>query len=164
MRVFLNAYLMTVALGVMGCAPTIHAVEVGDRLLLGTITTLDGRVMDQAYWNQRNTLIQVWATWCTFCKKQNVHLDQLIKKIQPHSLNVLTISIDKNEATVADYMQKHRYDFPVVMMNPQLHQMIGKRKGVPEVYVLDRRGIVIQKDYGLMVDLDFFELSKYAQK
>ena len=64
MRVFLNAYLMTVALGVMGCAPTIHAVEVGDRLLLGTITTLDGRVMDQAYWNQRNTLIQVWATWC----------------------------------------------------------------------------------------------------
>mgnify|MGYP003342996408 FL=1 len=48
-------------------------------------------------------------------------------------------------------------------MTPQLNQVLGKRKGVPEVYVLDKRGVVIQKDYGLMVDLDFFELSKYAQ-
>jgi hypothetical protein len=50
------------------------------------------------------------------------------------------------------------------MMTPQLSQAIGKRRGVPELYILDKRGVVIQKDYGLMIDLDFFELSKYAQK
>lgn len=144
--------------------PTIFAIEVGDQLLLGTVTTVDGRVMDQTYWNQRNTLVQVWATWCPFCKKQNVHLDQLIKKIPPHSLNVLTLSIDKQESLVVNYMTKNNYDFPVAMMTPQLSQAIGKRRGVPELYILDKRGVVIQKDYGLMVDLDFFELSKYAQK
>ena len=145
------------------CIPAAFCVEVGDQLLLGSIRTIDGRVIDQSYWNQRNTIVQVWATWCPFCKKQNINLDQLMKKIPPHSLNVITISIDKTESVVSSYMQKHHYDFPVVMMTPQLSQMLGKRKGVPEVYVLDKRGVVIQKDYGLMVDLDFFELSKYAQ-
>jgi thiol-disulfide isomerase/thioredoxin len=149
---------------VVGYTPTIFAIEVGDQLLLGTVTTVDGRVMDQAYWNQRNTLVQVWATWCPFCKKQNVHLDQLVKKIPPHSLNVLTLSIDKQESLVVNYMNKNNYDFPVAMMTPQLSQAIGKRRGVPELYILDKRGVVIQKDYGLMIDLDFFELSKYAQK
>jgi hypothetical protein len=35
---------------------------------------------------------------------------------------------------------------------------------VPEVYVLNPQGKVVQKDYGLMVDLDFFELARYAEK
>ena len=148
----------------VGYVPTIFAIEVGDQLLLGTVTTVDGRVMDQAHWNQRNTLVQVWATWCPFCKKQNVHLDQLVKKIPPHSLNVLTLSIDKQESLVVNYMTKNNYDFPVAMMTPQLSKAIGNRRGIPELYILDKRGVVIQKDYGLMVDLDFFELSKYAQK
>ena len=148
----------------VGYVPTIFAIEVGDQLLLGTVTTVDGRVMDQAHWNQRNTLVQVWATWCPFCKKQNFHLDQLVKKIPPHSLNVLTLSIDKQESLVVNYMTKNNYDFPVAMMTPQLSKAIGNRRGIPELYILDKRGVVIQKDYGLMVDLDFFELSKYAQK
>jgi thiol-disulfide isomerase/thioredoxin len=164
MRLFFKTCLIAVFLGVLSYVPIVSAIEVGDQLLLGTVTTIDGRVIDQSFWNQRNTIVQVWATWCPFCKKQNVHLDQLIKKIPPHSLNVITISIDKNEAIVSSYMQKHHYDFPVAMITPQLNQMIGRRKGVPEVYVLDKRGVVVQKDYGLMVDLDFFELSKYAQK
>jgi hypothetical protein len=76
----------------------------------------------------------------------------------------LTLSIDKQESLVVNYMNKNNYDFPVAMMTPQLSQAIGKRRGVPELYILDKRGVVIQKDYGLMIDLDFFELSKYAQK
>ena len=69
------------------CIPAAFCVEVGDQLLLGSIRTIDGRVIDQSYWNQRNTIVQVWATWCPFCKKQNINVDQLMKKIPPHSLN-----------------------------------------------------------------------------
>jgi thiol-disulfide isomerase/thioredoxin len=164
MRSFLKGCLALLFWGGLMHAPGISAVEVGDQLLLGAVTTIHGQVINQSDWNQKNTLVEVWATWCPFCRKQNVHLDQLLKKIPPNSLNVLTISVDKNEADVIGYMKKNNYDFPVAMMTPQLSQAIGKRKGVPEVYVLDKRGVVIQKDYGLMVDLDFFELSKYAQK
>lgn len=164
MRVFIKVFLSALFFGMVGYMPTTSALEVGEQLLLGTLTTVDGQVLDQSHWNQRNTLVQVWATWCPYCKKQNVHLSQLIKNIPVNSLNVLTISVDKNEAIVAGYMKSNHYDFPVTMMTPQLSQAIGKRKGIPELYILNNQGVVIQKDYGLMVDLDFFELSKYAKK
>lgn len=164
MKSFLRNCWVFLCWGILIHAPIVSAIEVGDQLLLGTVTTIHGQVMNQSDWNQKNTLVEVWATWCPFCKKQNVHLDQLLKNIPPHSLNVITISVDKDESAVIGYMKKNNYDFPVAMMTPQLNQAIGKRKGVPEIYVLDKHGVVIQKDYGLMVDLDFFELSKYAQK
>jgi hypothetical protein len=50
------------------------------------------------------------------------------------------------------------------MMTPELSKAIGKRRGVPELYVINPQGRVIQKDFGLMVDLDFFDLARYAAK
>ena len=50
------------------------------------------------------------------------------------------------------------------MMTPELSKAIGKRRGVPEIYVINSQGRVIQKDYGLMVDLDLFDLARHAKK
>ncbi len=87
-----------------------------------------------------------------------------MQKVPANQLNIITISIDKTVSPVHAYLAKNSYTFPVVMMTPELSKAIGKRRGVPEVYVLNPQGKVIQKDYGLMVDLDFFELARYAQK
>ena len=143
--------------------PSVMAIEVGDTLPLGSLQTIDGKTLDANLWKQRNTLVHVWATWCSYCHQQNEHLSQLIKKIPQGSINIVTISIDKKPELVHQYLTKHRYDFPVVMMNKELASAIGKRRGVPELYILSPQGKVIQKDYGLMVDLDFFELVKYAR-
>jgi hypothetical protein len=78
-------------------------------------------------------------------------------------MNIITISVDKRIEPVKSYLKDHKYDFQVVMMDARLSAAIGKRRGVPELYILDRDGRVIQKDYGLMVDLDFFDLAKYAR-
>lgn len=140
-----------------------QAIEVGDYLPLGTVQTIQGRTFDQSHWNQKNTLVHVWATWCGFCHKQNANLNQLIKTIPSGSMNIITISVDKKVEKVHDYLEKHRYNFDVVMMDAKLSSAIGKRRGVPELYILDRQGRVIQKDYGLMMSVDFFELAKYSK-
>ena len=49
------------------------------------------------------------------------------------------------------------------MMTPELATAFGKRRGIPELYVIDPKGRVVQKDFGLMVDADLFELKKYGQ-
>jgi hypothetical protein len=79
-------------------------------------------------------------------------------------LNIVTISIDRRAESVKDYMEKNQYTFSVVMMTPELAKAIGKRRGVPELYVINPQGRVIQKDFGLMVDLDLAELARYAKK
>lgn len=141
-----------------------QAIEVGDQLPLGELRSVQGQIYSENHWKQRHTVVQVWATWCSYCRKQNVHLEQLVQKIPAQQLNVITISIDKTASPVKAYLAKNSYTFPVVMMTPELSKAIGKRRGVPEVYVLNPQGKVVQKDYGLMVDLDFFELARYAEK
>jgi hypothetical protein len=76
----------------------------------------------------------------------------------------MTISVDRRVESVKDYMERNQYTFPVVMMTPELLKAIGKRRGVPEIYVINSQGRVIQKDYGLMVDLDLFDLARHAKK
>lgn len=49
------------------------------------------------------------------------------------------------------------------MMDARLSAAIGKRRGVPELYVLDKNGRVIQKYFGQMVDVDFFDLVRYSK-
>ena len=85
-----------------------------------------------------------------------------MSRVPPNNLNIITISIDKTTEPVRAYMQKNQYTFDVVMMTPELARAIGKRKGVPEVYVLNPKGEVVQKDYGQMIDWDFYDLAKYA--
>jgi hypothetical protein len=84
--------------------------------------------------------------------------------VPAEQLNIVTISIDRRVESVKDYMEKNQYTFSVVMMTPELAKSIGKRRGVPELYVVNPQGRVIQKDFGLMVDLDLSELARYAKK
>jgi thiol-disulfide isomerase/thioredoxin len=141
-----------------------NAIEVGDRLLLGQVQSIQGETFTPEHWTKRNTIVQVWATWCSYCRAQNKYLQQLRQKVPADQLNIVTISIDRRAESAKDYMQKNQYSFPVVMMTPELSKAIGKRKGVPELYVINPQGQVIQKDFGLMVDLDFFDLARYAKK
>ncbi|MEN9341305.1 MAG: thiol-disulfide isomerase-like protein [Pseudomonadota bacterium] len=141
-----------------------HAIEVGDYLPLGQIQSIQGETFTPEYWAKRNTIVQVWATWCSYCRTQNKYIQQLRQKIPADQLNIVTISIDRRVEPVKDYIERNQYTFPVVMMTPELAKAIGKRRGVPELYVVNPQGRVIQKDFGLMVDLDLMDLARYAKK
>lgn len=141
-----------------------HAIEVGDYLPLGQIQSIQGETFTPEHWAKRNTIVQVWATWCSYCRTQNKYIQQLRQKIPVDQLNIVTISIDRRVEPVKDYIERNQYTFPVVMMTPELAKAIGKRRGVPELYVVNPQGRVIQKDFGLMVDLDLMDLARYAKK
>ena len=72
--------------------------------------------------------------------------------------------MDRKPTTVPPYVKKHGLNFPVAMMTPELEKAIGKRQGIPELYVVDPQGKVVQKDYGEMIDLDVWDLINYVKK
>ena len=141
-----------------------NAIEVGDYLPLGQIQSIQGESLGPEQWSKRNTIVQVWATWCSYCRTQNKYLEQLRQKVPAEQLNIVTISIDRRVEPVKDYMERNQYTFSVVMMTPELAKAIGRRRGVPELYVVNPQGRVIQKDFGLMVDLDLLDLARHAKK
>jgi thiol-disulfide isomerase/thioredoxin len=141
-----------------------QAVEVGDTLIIDQVTTLDGHVITDQELKGKHVIIEVWATWCPFCHRQNQNLVELVKMTQGMPLQVIGLSIDKKQSDVEAYVEKNKINFPNAMMTPELSKAIGKRRGIPELYVIDPTGKVLQKDYGEMIDLDVFDLANYVKK
>jgi thiol-disulfide isomerase/thioredoxin len=139
------------------------ALEIGQTLSLERIQTLDGGYFEIPKNNTKNTLIQVWASWCPFCKRQNNYLEGFSKRIPPGSMNIVTISIDKTPAIAKEYMRQNHYSFPAAMMTPELKQTIGKIRGVPVLLILDAKNKLIYKEVGEVFEEDYVELIKYAR-
>ena len=154
------AFIFTFSILLPGIAT---ALEIGQTLPLERIQTLDGAYFEIPKNNTKNTLIQVWASWCPFCKRQNNYLEGFSKRIPPGSMNIVTISIDKTPAIAKEYMRQNHYSFPAVMMTPELKQTIGKIRGVPVLLIIDAKNKLIYKEIGEVFEEDYVELIKYAK-
>lgn len=140
------------------------ALSVGDYIKIDALKTIDGRQIEAADLKGKYLVVQVWATWCPYCRRQNVNLKELVRKTQGGNLQVIALSIDKNVEVVQTYVKNSEINFPVAMLTPDLDRAIGKRRGIPELYVIDPSGRVLQKDVGQMVDLDVFELARFNRR
>ena len=154
------AFVFTCSILLPGIAT---ALEIGQTLPLAKVQTLDGAYFEIPKNNTKNTLIQVWASWCPFCKRQNNYLEGFSKRIPHGSMNVVTISIDKTPAIAKEYMRQNHYSFPAAMMTPELKQTIGKIRGVPVLLIIDAKNKLIYKEVGEVFEEDYAELIKYAR-
>lgn len=146
------------------CVPFAHALSVGDQLKIDKLTTVEGKVLTEKELGGKYLVVQIWATWCPYCHRQNANLKELVRRTEGGNLLVIGLSVDKKIDTVKKYMQKNEINFAIAMMTPELDRAIGKRRGVPEVYVIDPAGRIVQKDFGQMVDLDVFELARFNRR
>jgi peroxiredoxin len=144
--------------------PSAWGLSVGDHLNVDKLVTVEGRLLAASELKGKYLVVQVWATWCPYCHRQNANLKELVRRTQGGNLLVIGLSIDKKEETVQSYVKKNEINFPVAMMTPELDRAIGKRRGIPELYVIDPSGRVLQKDVGQMVDLDVFELARFNRR
>ena len=154
--VFIFIYSITMPSGAM-------ALEIGQTLAFEKVQTLDGAYFEIPKNNTKNTLIQLWASWCPFCKRQNNYLESFSKRIPPGSMNIVTISIDKTPAIAKEYMRQNHYSFPAAMMTPELNQAIGKIRSVPVLLIQDAKNKLIYKEIGEVFEEDYIELIKYAK-
>jgi thiol-disulfide isomerase/thioredoxin len=161
-NIAIRLLMVVMMVGVVLPSPAL-ALNVGDTLKLGPITLMDGKVLTAADLAGKHVVLQIWASWCPYCHRQNLNLIQLARDTKGGNLVVLGVSIDKDPKAAAQYVQKHGLNFPVAMITPELDRAIGKRKGIPELYVLDPKGKVLQKDFGEMIDLDVFELDRFSK-
>lgn len=169
MGVWLRRWVAGLAAGLciagVTCAPmTATAADVGDAISLPALTLLDGRTLPAGYFKGKTVLIEYWASWCPFCAQQNPHLQKLYDATRGKGLEIVAISIDQYPQDAVNYLKRHRYTFPAAMDSAALQQAMGKRQGLPELYVIGRDGKVLRKEVGEMFGEDVAALASYAGK
>jgi len=127
------------------------------------IRLLDGRVLTAAELNRSTVVVQMWASWCPFCARQNPHVQALHEKAR-NRLIVLGLSIGKDPAVEQAYMVKRGYTFAAAMAPAQTGQWFGKRRALPEVYVVAPGGKVVFREDGEMFPEDIASLQRFADR
>lgn len=138
------------------------ALEVGQVIEPMQMKTLSGGQFSLPS-NDKNTLVQVWASWCPFCRRQNGYLEEFVKRTSKNSINIITISIDKTPQIAKSYMATNSYTFEAAMMTPELSKAIGKIRGIPILFILDKNNQVIYKEVGEIFEEDFLLLDQYKK-
>jgi thiol-disulfide isomerase/thioredoxin len=83
----IRLFMVAMIVGVAAPSPA-QALNVGDTLKLGPITLMDGKVLTPADLAGKHVVIQIWASWCPYCHRQNQNLMQLARDTQGSNLVV----------------------------------------------------------------------------
>lgn len=152
------------ALLAAGCALPLAPLAAEQRVQWADIALIDGRVLRSSELQSNAVVAQIWASWCPFCGAQNPHVQKLYDAYRTRGLLVVAFSIDKTVQAARDYVAKRGYTFPVAMAmtTPELDGWFGRRRTLPETYVVDRAGRVVFTHRGEMFPEDIAALARFA--
>ena len=95
-------------------------------------------------------LLNFWATWCSPCKHELPHLQELMEKYEEQGFQLYTISIDspKSQSKIKPYVKSKRFTFPVLLdtNSEVLKQFQGN--SVPFQVLLDKEGNIVETHTG----------------
>ena len=88
-------------------------------------------------------LLNFWATWCPPCQAEMPAIQTLWNKNKDKAFTVMGVSIGEDPKTVADYIAKKGYGYPVfVDPSGRIGSLFGARS-IPTTYVVDKAGKAI---------------------
>jgi cytochrome c biogenesis protein CcmG, thiol:disulfide interchange protein DsbE len=95
------------------------------------------------------TLVNIWATWCIPCRVEMPSMQQVYDSLAPRGFKIAAVSIDEGspEGVVA-FMHELGLTFDVLHDRRGQVQQLYQTTGVPETFLLNRRGILVKRVIG----------------
>lgn len=122
-----------------------RVVNAGDTAPDFTITTDRGRTITRDNFGGKILVLNFWATWCAPCIEELPTLDAFQRQFAPQGVVVLGVSIDRNEKIYRSFLERAQLSFQTARdPDANLSASYGTFQ-VPESYILDRSGKVIEK-------------------
>jgi len=127
--------------------PTLEprVINAGDTAPDFSITTDTGKTVTRDTFGGKLLVLNFWATWCAPCIEEIPTLDAFQRQFAKQGVVVLGVSIDRNEKVYRRFLDRAQVSFQTAR-DPEAN--ISASYGtfqVPETYIIDRSGKVIEK-------------------
>lgn len=109
---------------------------------------LSGKVVRIEDLRGKVVLLNLWATWCPPCVEEMPTLQELAKKMAGRDFVLLAVSEDEDSTKVQPWIEKHGFQFPVLL---DARGQVGADLGItgyPETFVIDRQGRIVHHHVG----------------
>jgi len=114
-----------------------------------SLPLLDGRKTRLSDYTGQVVLLNIWATWCPPCLSEMPSLEKLYQKFKDEDFQILAVSIDTmGTDVVAPFIKNHNLSFPVLIDSKGTITRLYRTTGVPESFIINKKGVVVQKIVG----------------
>jgi len=112
---------------------------------------LAGRPTRLADLRGKVVLVNFWATWCPPCREEVPSMAKLNQLMAGKPFQMLAVSIDQGgKEAVEAFFKQAETTLPVLLdANGATSKLYGIT-GVPETFVLDKKGVIMKKVIGAM--------------
>ena len=129
-------------LSLAAAAPFLAAKPDRDPMLPFQAKSLDGQVYTLENCKGKVVLVQHWATWCSYCRKDEPAVEQIIADHAKDGLIVLAVNAGEAKDTVQEYLKTHGRTAKIVLKPDTTLAEIFAGIGVPAYLLVDREGKV----------------------
>jgi thiol-disulfide isomerase/thioredoxin len=129
----------------MFAMPGARALEEGKHVPYFEITLADGKIFKSSEARGEVVVVNLWATWCTFCREEMPALETYYQRHKGEGLRMIAVSMDEagDDAKVREVMQA--YSYPAGVGPASNLKAFGRIWRLPMTFVIDRDGI-LRKD------------------
>jgi peroxiredoxin len=127
----------------------IQTVKAGTKAPGFCLVDLNGKKSELKHYRGKVVFLNFWATWCGPCKEEMPSMEELFKQFKEKDFVFLAISVDyAGTKSVKEFIEKHRYTFPV-LIDPKCETLdLFAVKGIPTTFLIDKKGMIIGKAVG----------------
>jgi thiol-disulfide isomerase/thioredoxin len=112
------------------------------------VTLPAGRALSSDSLRGKVVLVNFWATWCPYCRKEKPAIDAFWQDYRDRGFEVISISIDDPAEKIAAWMQDKDYAFMAAPTNASVAADFGNVASVPTSFIVDREGYIRHKIAG----------------
>lgn len=116
--------------------PTAVPAEMAD----AELTALDGKTFKISDYKGKVVLINLWTTWCGFCKKQMPDLIALSQEFKDRDVEFLGLNAENEKLPmVEEYVSQYAIPYRVGWTNDDVFSALSPN-GFPSTYIITRDG------------------------
>ncbi|MDA3903764.1 MAG: TlpA disulfide reductase family protein [Desulfuromusa sp.] len=114
-----------------------------------TLTDMQGQQVSISQFRGKVVILNFWATWCPPCREEMPSMEKLYRDHQDQGLVMLAVNVEENgKGLVSKFLQKTPYSFPILLDSENTAQNAYGVFRLPESFIIDRNGIVVEKIIG----------------
>lgn len=140
LRILWNTGLIAFLL--MVAAPSATALQEGKPGPEFEIATLDGKVFKSSEARGDVIVVNLWATWCTYCREEMPALETYYQRHKADGLRLIAVSMDDDadDGKMRQVMQSYSYAGGIARLSKL--KGFGRIWRLPMTFVIDRDGIL----------------------
>lgn len=114
-----------------------------------TLENVSGGDVTLSSFKGKAVLLNFWATWCPYCRKERSHLNSLYNDYKEKDLVILSVSTDRSANKVRDFLKDTPADFIVLVDSAGRVASTYNVAGLPTSFLINREGVIKYNFVGL---------------